>query len=73
MTIELYTTGCPRCLILETKLDELDVPYEKITAMRSIVDKANELGISQVPFCLVDEKLFDFDSMMTWLESSENI
>ena len=33
--IELYTTGCPQCLILEKKLDLKGIPYEKVTDFKT--------------------------------------
>lgn len=64
MSIKLYTTGCPKCLVLEKRLNEDDIGYDKIDSLKEVQEKAKELGINQVPFCLVDGELYGFEEMM---------
>lgn len=41
----LYTTGCPKCRILEKKLNDKNVEFDACTNP----NKMNELGITSVP------------------------
>lgn len=61
--ITLYTTGCPRCSVLEKKLDKLGVGYEKETS----IEKMQALGIMQSPMLCVDGAMYDFIAANDWL------
>ena len=37
--IKLYTIGCPKCSILEKKLDAAHVNYEKVTDKDIMIEK----------------------------------
>lgn len=60
----LYSTNCPKCKILERKLLEKDIDYQKETD----VDKMLALGISTAPMLEVDDKgMMDFSDALKWL------
>lgn len=65
--ITLYTTGCPRCAVLEKKLDGLGFGYEK----ESSVAKMQELGIMSAPMLCVDEQMFNFIEAVDWINRIE--
>ena len=54
--VKIYTTGCPRCKILEKKLKDQGVVYEEITD----VDKMISLGIDSVPVMVYNGVRYDF-------------
>ena len=54
--IVVYSTGCPKCGVLERKLNEKSISYEMCTD----VDKMLALGITSVPVLDVDGKMMDF-------------
>ena len=56
MSVKIYTTGCPRCKILEKKLKDQGVLYEEITD----VDKMISLGIDSVPVMVYNGVRYDF-------------
>ena len=60
--ITLYTTGCPRCKVLESKLDALGVVYSKVTDEDVIVN----MGFQTVPVLTVDGKVMDFGEAVKW-------
>ena len=64
MEIKLYSTGCPKCTILQKKLDSKNIKYTKITD----VDTMKELGIVQVPVLEIDGILYTFKEANTWVE-----
>ena len=61
MNVVMYSTGCPKCKILKTKLDEKKVAYEEETA----VEKMKSQGIARVPVLEVDGKLFSYSEAVT--------
>lgn len=65
MEVTLYSTGCPKCHVLKTKLDSKNIPYQTV----SDVDKMQELGITQVPVLGVDDKLLSFVDAVSWVNN----
>lgn len=63
MNVVLYTTGCPRCKVLESKLESASVSYEK----SSDFDKLEAEGFSAAPVLMVDDKVFDFKEAIDWV------
>lgn len=47
----LYTTGCPKCRILEKKLNDKKVTYD----VCDDIDKMRSIGIMSVPLLEVEE------------------
>lgn len=64
--ITLYSTGCPRCIVLEKKMEQLGVQYEKNTN----VDDMQALGMTQSPMLCVDGKMYDFVEANNWLNET---
>jgi len=67
MMITLYTTHCPRCKVLETKLKNKGLDY-------SVVDDENEiinLGILSVPVLNVDDVFYQFKEANDWINQQE--
>lgn len=61
--IKLYSTHCPRCTVLETKLKQKGIEYQEITD----VDEMIKLGIQAVPQLDVDGKLLNFGEAVKWV------
>lgn len=61
----LYSTGCPRCKVLEKKLESKGVAYEK----NNSVDEMLELGISEVPVLNVYGQLLNFSEAIEWVNN----
>lgn len=61
--VTLYGTGCPKCKILETKLNKKNIKYQEFTD----VDKMLDMGIKSVPYLKVDGKLMDFTEANDWV------
>lgn len=62
--IILYTTNCPKCKVVETKLNNLNISYTTCTD----VDKMIELGIQSAPALEVNGTLMDFKQTINWLK-----
>ncbi len=59
----LYTTGCPRCKVLEAKLNAKHIEYEVVTDM----DAMEQLGIQTAPTLGVGDKMLDFGAANKWV------
>ena len=61
--IVLYSTGCPKCGILERKLNEKNISFTKCTD----VDEMLALGIMSVTVLSVDGDMMDFSKAVQWV------
>lgn len=68
MNIVLYSTHCPRCTVLEKKLQAKGIKFEVETS----VDDMLALGITQVPMLRVDDKLLNFAEANTWVNNQRS-
>lgn len=67
--IVLYTTNCPRCNVLEKKLDNKNIKYTK----EQDIHKMLELGIENTPMLQIDkDTLFSFKEAVDWINSMED-
>ena len=65
--IILYTTHCPKCKVLETKLNQKKLSY-------TIVDNVDEItgmGIMSVPVLEVNGNRMDFVTANNWINKLE--
>lgn len=63
--IILYTTNCPMCIMLKTKLDAKNINYEVCTD----TEKMTELGIKTVPVLQINGgPLMSLRESLKWLE-----
>ena len=63
----LYSTGCPKCKVLKTKLDRAGVSYaveEDVEVMRSI-------GLLSAPALSVDGNLMLFGDAVKWADGQK--
>ena len=68
MDIILYSTGCPKCKVLKSKLDAKGIDY-------IVVDDVNEmvkLGIQTVPYIMINDSLMNFRESIEWVNSLGN-
>lgn len=63
MKIVLYSTGCPRCNVLKTKLKNKDILFEEVNDENIMIGK----GFDSVPILEVDEKPYDFKEAVEWI------
>lgn len=59
----LYSTGCPRCNVLKSKLSEKEIEYSEITS----VEDMKTLGITEVPILSINGQMHDFKSAVEWV------
>ena len=62
--IKFYSTGCPRCKVLKTKLDDAKIEYE----VHDDTEEMLNLGIKGVPVIEVDGERMNFGQAVKWLK-----
>lgn len=61
--IKLLTTHCPRCSVLQKKLDAAGIKYEEITDIETI----QSYGVDAVPVLVIDNEILDFTAAVKWV------
>ena len=61
--VKLYSTHCPKCRVLETKLKQKNIEYEECDDIEEML----KLGIQAVPQLEVDGKLLSFGEAVKWV------
>ena len=65
--IIFYSTHCPKCRILERKLNEKRIAYKEVND----IDTMKKLGIVSVPVLAVAGKLLQFGAAIDWVNQKE--
>lgn len=63
MDVILYTTHCPKCKVLTTKLQLAGIPYTECDD----VDRMIELGFQSAPVLSVNGQTMDFIAAVQWI------
>ena len=61
--INLYTTNCPRCKVLESKLKQTGREFNIINDVEKIIEK----GFTHAPILEVDGKFMDYSEAFAWI------
>lgn len=64
--IVLYSTGCPRCTVLEKKLKAKNVEYEEINDEDAMLEK----GFTTVPMLEVDGVVLNYKEANEWINNN---
>lgn len=67
MNVILYSTHCPRCTVLEEKLEDADISFELIDDQSLMESK----GFMSAPMLEVDGEIMDFSKAVKWVNSQE--
>lgn len=65
--VTLYSTDCPKCKVLESKLQNKGVYYTKNTSISEI----KKLGFTTAPILNVDDKYLEFGEAIKWVNNVE--
>ena len=65
MQVILYTTNCPKCKILEKKMNDKNVQFETVTDIDIMTSK----GFMMAPMLEIDGEIMDFVTANTWINS----
>lgn len=64
MDVILYSTNCPKCKVLEKKLNSSGIDYSIVTD----VDVMERKGFQSAPMLEVDDKIYEFSEAVKWLK-----
>lgn len=67
MKVILYTIDCPKCKILEAKLNQKKINYTKITDV-SVMEQKKYFTL---PILEVDDKTMPYREAVKWVNSQE--
>ena len=59
----LFSTGCPKCQILEKKLAQKGIEYNEVNDIQQMLD----MGLKSVPWLEVDGQMMDFNQANKWI------
>jgi glutaredoxin len=59
----LYSTHCPRCIVVETKLKQKNINYEEINDIKIMESK----GFDMAPQLEVDGVVMNFKEAVKWI------
>lgn len=67
--IRLYSTHCPKCRVVEKKLEQAQIQYDLIDAKENpeVIEELTALGIQQMPVLMVDDKILGFSEIIKWI------
>ena len=66
MKVVLYSTHCPRCCVLEKKLQQKNISYEEVNDVEIMKEK----GYLSVPVLEVDGTSMDFKTASNWINNN---
>lgn len=65
MKITLFSTHCPKCVVLEKKLKTKNIEYEEVNDVEIMKEK----GYLTVPILEVDGESMDFKRASDWINT----
>lgn len=68
MTVTFYSTHCPRCQVLQRKLDRKGIDYTEVND----IEIMKRLGMKSAPALRVDDKLMEFTEANKWVNEQED-
>ena len=66
MDIKLYSTHCPKCIVLENKLQQKNISFEEINDVEIMAKK----GFMQAPMLEVNGEVMDFKQANDWINNN---
>ena len=67
LQVTLYTTHCPKCVILEKKLSQKKIKYNIVDDKQEIVKK----GFLTAPLLEVNDEVMEFTKAVEWVNAQE--
>ena len=65
MNVTLYSTNCPKCVILEKKLRDKNIEFDIINDVNVMIEK----GFMAAPILEVDGKSMNYMDANTWVNN----
>ncbi len=61
--VTLFSNKCPKCLILEKKLNDKGIEYTEINDIDVMIEK----GFMAMPVLEVDDEVMNFSNAVKWI------
>lgn len=65
--ITLFSTNCPKCRVLEQKLNQKNISFNKNSDMNEVIEK----GFMSAPILKIDDVYLDFTSAVKWVNGQD--
>jgi len=69
MKITLYSNDCPRCRVLEKKLEQKKIDFEVNKNLEDILEIAAKVNMSSAPLLEVDGEVLGFEQANKYINS----
>ena len=69
MKITLYSNDCPRCRVLEKKLEQKKIDFEVNKSLEDILEIASKVNMSSAPLLEVDGEVMGFEQANKYINS----
>lgn len=63
----LYSTGCPKCRVLQAKLDNKGIDYMIINEENVVIDTCKNAGADSLPLLEVEGEYLNFNEAIRWV------
>ena len=67
MQVILYSTGCPKCKVLEAKLNMKEIEYDVVADVSVMESK----GFMSVPMLEINGEVMNFKKAVDWINNLE--
>ena len=68
MSCVMYSTNCPKCRVLETKMNQKGIKFDLVTD----IDIMQEKGFLHAPNLEVDGQIYDFSEAIKLVNTYDN-
>ena len=68
----LYTTNCPKCKVLEKKLEDKNIDFEIVDNVDKVLEIADKFGIMSAPILSVDGNIMEFNKAINWVNNIQD-
>lgn len=62
--IILYSTNCPKCKVLETKLKQQNIDF----ILETDLTKMMNMGYMEAPLLEINDEIYNFSQAIKWLK-----
>ena len=71
--IKLFSTHCPKCKIIEMKLQQKNIDFVLEENVDEVVEVGRKVGILSAPILQVEDKFLDFAAAVKYINEHEQV
>ena len=65
--VTLFSTNCPKCRVLEQKLNQKNIAFDISDNIQEVIDQ----GFMSAPVLKIGDDYMDFTTAITWLKEQD--